>query len=70
MDSTGASYPTAGTVIRSMLATLTRGAAVTTSSRREVLTYNGTATATLVITENGATRNCMVSLPRGRPACS
>ena len=69
-DGMSAVYPTAGTVIRSMTATLTRGSSATTSTRREVLTYNGTATATIVITENGSTRNCTVSLPRGRPTCS
>ncbi|MEO7456168.1 MAG: hypothetical protein ABIY52_07885, partial [Gemmatimonadaceae bacterium] len=63
-------YPTAGTVIRSMKATLTRGGgAPTTSSRREVVTYDGTATAKLVITRDGTTTNCTIALPRGRPAC-
>jgi hypothetical protein len=52
-----ATYPTAGTVVRSMRATLAyAGGAAAESSRREVLTYNGSATATLVITEDGATR--------------
>ena len=69
-DVMSAVYPTAGTVIRSMTATLTRGSSARTSTRREVLTYNGSATATIVITENGSTRNCTVSLPRGRPTCS
>jgi hypothetical protein len=63
-------YPIAGAVIRSMSATLTiAGGAPTTTARRELLTYNGTATATLVITENGVARNCTVPLPHGRPTC-
>jgi hypothetical protein len=63
-------YPTAGTVIRSMKATLTyAGGTPSTASRREVLTYDGSATARLVITENGTTRSCTVALPRGRPVC-
>lgn len=65
-----ATYPTAGTVIRSMQATLAyAGGTPSSSSRREVLTYDGTATAKLVITEDGTTRNCTVALPRGRPVC-
>ncbi len=64
------SYPTAGTVIRSMKVTLTvAGATPTVSSRREVVTYNGTASATLVITQDGTTKNCTLALPHGRPVC-
>jgi hypothetical protein len=68
-DSMGASYPTAGTVIRNITVTLTRGDVVRSISRREVLTFNGTATATLVITQNGQTKRCTISLPIGRPLC-
>jgi hypothetical protein len=64
-------YPTAGKVIRSMSATVTfAGQAATTVSRREVLTYDGSATAQVVITENGVTRNCTRPLPRGPLTCS
>jgi hypothetical protein len=35
-----------------------------------VVTYDGTATAKVVITRDGTTRNCTVALPRGRPSCS
>src|SRR5688572_17278452 len=67
----GKSYPTAGTVIRAMQASLTyTGQLPTTVSRREVITYDGSATAQVVITENGATRNCTRSLPRGPLTCS
>jgi hypothetical protein len=64
-------YPTAGTVVRAMTATLTyQGQAPTTVTRREVVTYDGTATARVTITENGTTRNCTRALPRGRLVCS
>ncbi|MES2179305.1 MAG: hypothetical protein V4550_15710 [Gemmatimonadota bacterium] len=64
-------YPTAGTVIRSMKATLTySGKAPTVSTRREVVTYDGSATAKLVITQDGTVKNCTIALPHGRPACS
>jgi hypothetical protein len=67
----GKSYPTAGTVVRTMQASLTyEGQAATTVTRREVVTYDGTATAKVVITENGTTRNCTRPLPRGPLACS
>jgi hypothetical protein len=65
-----ATYPTAGTVIRSMRATLAyAGGTPASAVRREVLTYDGSATAKLVITEDGTTRSCTVALPRGRPVC-
>jgi hypothetical protein len=67
----GKTYPTAGTVIRSMQASVTyEGQAATTVTRREVVTYDGSATAKVVITENGSTKNCTRPLPRGPLACS
>jgi hypothetical protein len=52
-------YPTAGTVIRAMSASIAyAGAAATTTARREVITYDGSATATVVITQDGATKSC------------
>jgi hypothetical protein len=63
-------YPTAGTVTRSMRVTLTySGGSTKSGSRREVLTYDGTATARLVITQDGTTKTCSVPLPHGRPTC-
>lgn len=68
---TARSYPTAGTVIRAMSATLTySGQTPTTVSRREVVTYDGTAIAKVTITENGTTRSCTRPLPHGRLSCS
>ncbi|HEU0013009.1 MAG TPA: hypothetical protein VFQ45_04965, partial [Longimicrobium sp.] len=64
------SYPTAGTVTRTMRASLTQGGATTTRSRQEVITFDGSATASLVITQDGVTRTCTVPLPHGRPTCS
>ena len=63
-------YPTAGTVIRAMSVTVTlSGGSPTTSSRREVITYDGSATAKVVITHDGTTQNCTLPLPRGRLSC-
>jgi len=61
--------PTGGTVIRSMQVSLTRDGQTTTSSRREVVTFDGSTTATVVITQDGVTRTCTVELPRGRLNC-
>ncbi|HEX6370940.1 MAG TPA: hypothetical protein VF006_18620 [Longimicrobium sp.] len=64
-------YPTAGRVVRSMQVTVTySGQAARTSTRREVVTYDGSSTATLVITRDGETRTCTIPLPHGRPTCS
>ncbi len=63
-------YPTTGTVIRAMSVTVTlSGGSPTTSSRREVITYDGSATAKVVITHDGTTQNCTLPLPRGRLTC-
>lgn len=64
-------YPTAGRVVRQMKATVTlAGGSPTTKDRREVITYDGSATATLVITTDGTTKTCKLPLPRGVPSCS
>ncbi len=64
-------YPMAGTVIRSMSVSMSRsGGSSNSSSRREVVTYDGSATAKLVITQDGTTKNCTIALPHGRPNCS
>ena len=64
-------YPTAGRVVRQMKATVTlAGGSPTTRERREVITYNGSDTATLVITTDGTTKTCTIPLPRGVPTCS
>jgi hypothetical protein len=70
-SSNGHPIPTAGTVIRSMQVTLTlAGQTPTISTRREVVTYDGSNTAKVVIMQNGTTRNCTLPLPRGRLTCS
>ena len=64
-------YPVSGTVIRAMQVTVTfDGESPTSSSRREVVTYDGSDTAKIVITQDGATKNCTMSLTtRDRPVC-
>jgi hypothetical protein len=64
-------FPTAGTVTRSMTVTVTYdGQGPEIRSRREVVSYDGTSTAKIVITEDGTTKNCTLPLPRGRLSCS
>jgi hypothetical protein len=70
-SSTGPAYPTAGTTIRSIQASLQyQNEAAVTLTRREVVTYDGSATAKVTITENGTTKTCTKPLPRGRLSCS
>lgn len=65
------SYPTAGTVVRSMKVTVTiAGQAPATSTRRETIKYDGSATAKVTITQDGTTNNCTLPLPHGRLTCS
>jgi hypothetical protein len=70
-STSGPTYPTAGTVVRVMKATLTYGGSSNASvSRREVVTYDGSATAKVVITQNDSTKTCTKPLPRGPLSCS
>ncbi|MGH7617742.1 MAG: hypothetical protein ACREPM_10970, partial [Gemmatimonadaceae bacterium] len=64
-------YPTAGSITRSMSATVQiTGQSATSSSRHEVITYDGSTTAKVVITQDGVTQNCTLPLPFGRLTCS
>jgi hypothetical protein len=70
-DSNATSYPTAGTIIRSMQVSVTyTGQSSTSSSRREVITFDGSNTAAVVVTQDGTTQNCTLALPHGRLTCS
>jgi hypothetical protein len=70
-SSDSASYPTAGTVVRSMQVTATyEGQTPTTSSRREVITFDGSNTAAVVITKDGNTQTCTLSLQGHQLTCS
>jgi hypothetical protein len=70
LESGKPTYPTAGSVIRSMHSTVTpAGGSTTVHDRREVITYNGSATATIKITQDGTTKTCTLPLPHGMPVC-
>jgi hypothetical protein len=45
------------------------GSAPESRTRREVITFNGTSTASITITENGSTKTCTLPLPHGHPNC-
>jgi hypothetical protein len=66
---TGRTYPTAGSIVRTMQVSRTRRGVTKTLSRREVLTYDGSATAKLVVTQGERTKTCSIPLPFGRPTC-
>jgi hypothetical protein len=62
-------YPIAGRVSRNMKVVVTVEGTTTTHARSEVITYDGTATATVVITQDGVTKNCTLALPHGKLIC-
>jgi hypothetical protein len=65
------SYPTAGSVTRSMTVTVqVTGKPDATSLRREVITYDGSTTAKVVITHDATTKNCTLALPHGHLTCA
>lgn len=64
-------FPTAGTIIRAMSVSVTyEGQSPVTHDRHEVITFDGSNIATVVVTQDGVTQNCIVQLPHGRPSCS
>lgn len=62
--------PSAGKVVRRMTVTITpeEGTAVT-KSRREEVTFDGTSTVSVKITQDGVTRNCTITLPGKDLSC-
>lgn len=65
------SFPTSGTITRSMTVTVTyTGSTPVTSTRREVITFTGNNSATITITHDGETRTCTITRGAGRPICS
>jgi hypothetical protein len=64
-------YPTHGIIVRVMQATVALdGKSPATSSRKEVVTYDGSSTAKVTITKDGTTKNCTMPLPFGRLECA
>jgi hypothetical protein len=62
--------PSAGVVVRSMKVTITpAGGTVTTRSRREQITFDGTNVVGVVITQDGVTKNCTITLPDRKLVC-
>jgi hypothetical protein len=62
-------FPTAGSVSRTMSLTLDVQGATLKTTRNETITYDGSSTAKVVITKDGATQNCTLPLPHGRLTC-
>jgi hypothetical protein len=63
-------FPTAGTIIREISVSVTLDTVPKKNfSRREVITYDGSKTAKVTITQNGETQDCTLPLPFGRLAC-
>jgi len=70
-SSGGPAYPTADTSRRGMRVTVTyAGQVPSTSTRQEIVTFDGSSTAAVVITQDGETRTCSQPIPRGPLTCS
>lgn len=67
---TAGSWPLAGTTTRQSTLTATGGSTTRSTSVSETVTYNGTSTATVVITRDGKTRNCTRDLSARTMTCS
>jgi len=62
--------PSAGVVIRNMSVTITpEGGSATSRSRREQVTFDGTNIINVVITQDGTTKTCSITLPAHRLVC-
>jgi len=62
--------PSAGVVIRNMSVTITpEGGTTKTRSRREMITFDGTNVISVVITQDGVTKNCSITLPSRKLVC-
>lgn len=63
-------FPTSGRIVRTISASFAyAGRSARTSLRREVITYDGSATASVVITQDGSTKTCTLPLPNGKLNC-
>jgi hypothetical protein len=62
-------FPTAGRVSRNTGVAITVGGTTTTHTRSEIVSYDGTATAKIVINQDGTVKNCTMALPRGHLIC-
>jgi len=62
-------YPTAGRVSRNMTSSVKIGGSTTNHARSEIVTFDGSATAKIVITQDGVTKNCTFPLPKGKLVC-
>jgi hypothetical protein len=62
----GRPFPTSGTITRTVEATITySGQAPKARSRREVITFTGSSSATVEITRDGVTRTCTITATDG-----
>ena len=53
-----------------MSATVNIQSATLVTTRKETITYDGSATAKVVIVKDGVTQNCTLPLPHGALTCS
>jgi len=62
--------PSSGKVVRNMKVSITpEGGTATSKTRREEITFDGTNVISVKITQDGATKNCTITLPSKRLVC-
>jgi hypothetical protein len=61
--------PNAGVVIRNMRISITKAGETRTKSRREQITFDGTNVVSVIITQDGVTKNCTITLPSRKLVC-
>jgi hypothetical protein len=62
--------PSAGNIVREMKVTITKaGSDPVTKTRREEITFDGTNVVKVVITQDGVTKNCTLTLPGRDLSC-
>ena len=62
-------FPSAGTVVRRMTVSITRGGETRTKFRREKVTFDGTKVVKVEITQDDVTKNCTITFPEKKLVC-
>jgi hypothetical protein len=61
--------PSAGVVIRNMGISITKAGETRSKTRREQITFDGTNVVSVIITQDGVTHNCTITLPGRKLVC-
>lgn len=62
--------PSAGKIIRTMFVSITKDSTTRSKSRREEITFDGSNVVSVIITQDGETKNCTITLPSRKLVCA